>query len=58
LCTFWNALKRTRRDGTDRYNPRPGSQPFRPDSKVKPFKRSRDMLNGDSLKKFREDNET
>ena len=40
---FGKQLRRSKRDGTDRYDPRPGSQPFRPDSKLKPFKKSPDM---------------
>lgn len=40
---FGKLLTRSKRDGTDRYDPRPGTQPFKPDSKLKPFKRSKDM---------------
>jgi hypothetical protein len=44
LCIFWGALKQQRREGTDRYDYRPGSKPFRPESKIKPFRKSSDML--------------
>jgi len=32
------------RDGDTRRYPRPGTKPFKPESKIKPFKRSPDMV--------------
>jgi hypothetical protein len=44
LCAFWRILWLNSRDGDTRRYPRPGTHPFRPESKIKPFKRSPDMV--------------
>lgn len=40
---MWFAFRANDRDSTKRH-PRPGTEPFRPASKLKPYKRSPDML--------------
>lgn len=45
----WRVLKASARDGTDRYYPRPGTQPTRPDG-FKPFRKHPDMLIEDESK--------
>lgn len=47
---FWRGLRRQAHEGTDRFNPRPGTQPFRPKSRLKPFHRSPDMLTDNESK--------
>jgi len=44
LCAVWRILELNSRDGDTKRYPRPGTQPFRPESKIKPFKKSPDML--------------
>jgi hypothetical protein len=46
---FWRVFRDEDRSSTDRY-PRPGTQPFRPESKIRPFRRSVDMLTEDESK--------
>jgi hypothetical protein len=44
ICAVWRVLELNSREGDTRRYPRPGTQPFKPESKIKPFKRSSDML--------------
>ena len=44
LCAVWRTLELNSREGDTRRYPRPGTQPFRPESKIKPFRKSSDML--------------
>lgn len=44
LCAVWRILELNARESdTGRY-PRPGTQPFKSESKIKPFRKSSDML--------------
>ena len=42
-CVYACALRIQHREGDTRRFRRPGTEPFRPDSKLKPFKKSPDM---------------
>lgn len=44
LCAVWRVLELNQRDGDTRRYPRPGTQPFKPESKIKPLRKSSDML--------------
>lgn len=44
VCGFWRILELNSRDGDTKRYPRPGTEPFRPESKIKPFRKSSDML--------------
>lgn len=44
LCAVWRILELNSRDGDTRRYPRPGTEPYRPESKIKPFRKSSDML--------------
>jgi hypothetical protein len=44
LCAVWRILELNSRDGDTKRYPRPGTEPFRPESKIKPFRKSSDML--------------
>lgn len=60
LCGLLLAMWRMDARSTGRYPSMPaGEKPerFQAQSQVKPYKRHPDMMNGDSLKKFHEDNE-
>lgn len=44
LCAVWRVLELNARESDTRRYPRPGTQPFRPESKIKPFRKHPDML--------------
>lgn len=44
LCAVWRVLELNARENDTRRYPRPGTEPYRPESKIKPFRKSSDML--------------
>lgn len=44
ICAFWRGLELNARESDTRRYPRPGTEPFRPESKIKPFRKHPDML--------------
>lgn len=44
VCIFACELRIQHRDADTKRYPRPGTEPFRPESKIKPYRKSSDML--------------
>lgn len=44
LCAVWRTLELNARESDTRRYPRPGTEPFRPDSKLKKWRNHPDML--------------